>query len=191
MLLTLRGTPFLYYGEEIGQRNIVVPNARAFDPPARRANALFRWWNRHQCRGPLAWTTGAGGGFSAGPSWLPLPADAAERNVAAQAADPDSVLSFYRRLMWLRRATAALHAGSQELVGSGDREVLAYIRRSDHGAALVALNFSSRPGRIVVPPEGAGRPWRISLSTHRHSADEVLAGHLTLAPLEAVIALAG
>ena len=58
LLLTLRGTPFLYYGEEIGLRNLSIPNSQAADPPARRANLLFRWWNRDQARGPMPWRNG-------------------------------------------------------------------------------------------------------------------------------------
>jgi alpha-glucosidase len=191
MLLTLRGTPFLYYGEEIAQRNLVVANAEAFDPPARRASPLFRWWNRDQCRGPVAWHGGPGGGFTTGRPWLPLSPDASVRNVAAQSADSQSVLSFYRRLLWLRREMSALRAGSQELVDTGKPDVLAYTRRAADGGAFVALNFASRPARVVVPPAGLGTSWRISLSTHPRTAEEALQGEATLAPLEALIAVDG
>jgi alpha-glucosidase len=187
MLLALRGTPFLYYGEEIAQRNLVVPNSRAFDPPARRAGLFFRWWNRDQCRGPLAWRRD--GGFTTGTPWLPLSSDAPARNVEAQAADPGSVLAFYRRLLWLRRATPSLSTGAQELLDVPDPEVLAFVRRAAPDAALVVLNLASRPAAIQVPAVDAEARWRLALSTHDRSEGELEAGDLILHPLEALIAL--
>jgi alpha-glucosidase len=189
MLLTLRGTAFLYYGEEVAQRNLVVSNAEAFDPPARRNSFLFRWWNRDQARGPLAWRPGPGGGFSAGRPWLPLTPDAEERNVARQDADPDSVLSFYRRLVWLRRATPALQEGAQELLDTGEPDVLAYVRRVDEGSALVVLNFAARQLRVRVALPTHGRSWRVAVSTHVRASGEAIGPTVDVRPLEAVIAV--
>ena len=189
MLLTLRGAAFLYYGEEIGQRNIVVPNAEAADPPARRASLLFPWWNRDQCRGPMSWRGGPGAGFTTGRPWLPIAPDAATRNVARQSAEPDSVLSFYRQLIWLRRDTPVIGEGSQELIEVGDADVLAYVRRLGDSSALVLLNFASRAASIDVPPPVPGRSWRIALSTHRHAQVDGLGERVTLNPLEALVGL--
>lgn len=188
MLLTLRGTAFLYYAEEIAQRNLVVPNAQAFDPPARRAGFLFKWWNRDQARGPMAWQPGPGGGFTTGESWLPLPPDVDVRNVEAQSAESESVLSYYRRLLRLRRETPVLNAGAFELLEAGHPDVLAYIRRFEGAAALVLLNFASRPAAVRVP-DATGETWRITLSTHPRGADEALGASVSLAPLEALIAI--
>src|SRR6185369_9957816 len=88
LLLTLRGTPFVYYGEELAMRNLDIPNELALDPPARRASATFPWWNRDQARGPMQWRPGPGGGFTTGQPWLPLGAEADRRNVAVEAVDP-------------------------------------------------------------------------------------------------------
>ena len=191
MLLTLRGMAFLYYGEEIAQRNIVVPNATAFDPPARRARLLFRWWNRDQCRAPMSWRGGPGAGFTTGRPWLPVSPDAPDRNVARQSAEPDSVLSFYRRLIWLRRDTPVLGEGSQELIDVGDADVLAYVRRLTDSSAIVLLNFASRSATIDLPPPGSGRSWRVALSTHHHAPTEALGERVTLNPLEALVGLHG
>jgi alpha-glucosidase len=192
LLVTLRGTPFLYYGEEIGQRNLVVPNEQAIDPPARRASLLFPWWNRDQARGPMAWNAGPGGGFTTGTPWLPLSPDASSRNVAAESADPASVLAWYRKVVWLRRATPALQVGDQEIVDVGDRDVLAYVRRSDAGAAFVALSFADRPASIRVPPgPDATHAWTVALSTHGREPGTSLPADLTLAPNEALIATTG
>ena len=101
VLLTIRGTPFLYYGEEIGLGDVAIPVGEIIDPPARRAlvDPDFEWWNRDQCRSPMPWTAEAGHGFTTGRPWLRFGDDAADRNVATQTSDPDSVLATYRRLI--------------------------------------------------------------------------------------------
>ena len=189
MLLTLRGAAFMYYGEELGMRDLVVPNSEAADPPARRASLLFRWWNRDQSRAPMSWRGGPGGGFTTGRPWLPVAPDAADRNVARQSAEPDSILSFYRRLVWLRRQTPVLGLGDEELADVGDEDVLAYVRHLDGDSAVILLNFASRPATVAVPGAGADRRWRIALSTHDRDPAARLDGRLTLRPLEALIAL--
>ena len=86
VLLTLRGTPFLYYGEEIGLGDVAIPVDEIIDPPARRAlvDPDFEWWNRDQCRTPMPWTAEAGHGFTTGRPWLRFGDDAADRNVATR-----------------------------------------------------------------------------------------------------------
>ena len=190
MLLTLRGTPFLYYGEEIALRNLSIPNAEAADPPARRASLLFPWWNRDQARGPMPWTGVAGAGFSTGRPWLPLAPDASRRNVGEQEADPGSVLRTYRSMLRLRRATPALRDGDQDLVEQADTDVLSYLRHAADGVAFVALNFASRPATISVPAAGVGRAWRVAFSTTRRPDGEAVPETAVLAPLEALVATA-
>jgi len=187
MLLTLRGTPFLYYGEEIGLRNLSIPNGQALDPPARRAGFLFPWWNRDQARGPMPWDGGPGAGFSSGRPWLPVGPDAAQRNVAAEASDAASILATYRRLLRLRRSNEALISGSQELLARGAAGVLAYIRRAGSDAAFVALNFGSGRARIDVPVASPGRAWRVAFSTTERVIGDEVAGATSLAPLEALV----
>ena len=190
MLLTLRGTPFLYYGEEIGQRDLVIPNAAAFDPQARRSSRHSPAWNRDQCRGPIAWSGEPGGGFSMGRPWLPLSPDAPRRNVATQASEADSVFSHYRRALWLRRSTPALRDGDQQIIVAEDPAIFAYRRRSGTSAALVVLNFEARRTAFGAMPAAApGREWRLALSTAPHAANEALAGAITLEPLEALVAV--
>ncbi len=89
LLLTLRGTPFLYYGEEIGQRNLSIPSAQAFDPPARRSSFLFPWWNRDQARGPMSVAQLAPApGSPRARRGCRSRRTPRRRNVAVQAADP-------------------------------------------------------------------------------------------------------
>ncbi|HET9852587.1 MAG TPA: alpha-glucosidase [Candidatus Limnocylindrales bacterium] len=190
MLLTLRGTPFLYYGEEIALRNLDIPNDRALDPPARRASWLFPWWNRDQARGPMPWRPGSGAGFTSGTPWLPLPPDADTRNVERQAADPGSVLAWYRSVLALRGATPALQRGSQVLLDPGPANVLAYRRELDGTFVLVALNFGGTEATIEAPVPPEGRTWRSMLSTHPRSDGAPLATTVTLAPFEALVASA-
>ena len=154
LLLTLRGTPFLYYGEEIALGNIRVPRKEIVDPPARRYWPLPLWWNRDGCRSPMPWTGEPNGGFTTGQPWLRLAPDHAIRNVAAQAADPGSVLSTYRRLLALRRTLPALQVGSFRWVVRARESVLAYRRdaagevgpRRDQPRRGVGVGGARRPG---------------------------------------------
>ena len=149
ILLTLRGTPFLYYGEELGMGDIRVPRAQAIDPPARRADWSFPWWNRDGCRSPMPWTAEANGGFTppGARPWLPLVPDASTRNVATQATDPGSVLATYRRLLATRRRLPALQRGGYRPLASGDDDVLAWVRTHPTEDVLVLVNFAARPVR--------------------------------------------
>lgn len=166
LALTLRGTPFLYYGEEIALRDVAVPKAEIVDPPARRASILFPWWNRDQARAPMPWGPGRNGGFTtAERPWMRMAPDFATRNVAVQSADPTSVLSFYRRLLWLRRAEPTLHRGSlRSLAVTGD--VVSYERQLDDEVAHVVLNFGNRSAEVTLPHAPSGRTWTAVLTTH-------------------------
>jgi alpha-glucosidase len=185
LLLTLRGTPFLYYGEEIGLRDVAVPWAEIQDPAARRSRFLSSWWNRDQARAPMPWGLGPNAGFSTARPWLRMSPESATRNVASQTADPRSVLSYYRRLIWLRRSRSALSVGSYEAVGIGDASVFAYLRRAADQAALVVLGFGRRAVTVALPESPSGRPWRAILSTHDPLPPA--GDRLELRPLEAVI----
>jgi alpha-glucosidase len=157
LLLTNRGTPFLYYGEEIGLTDVHVSAAEIQDPPARRASDRFPWWNRDQCRSPMPWTSGPHGGFTTGRPWLPLIPSYHIRNVEREAADPGSVFATYRRLMNVRRRWTALHSGTIALVPSSDRDVLTYLREAGDERVFVAVNFATEPRLAAVPP-GSWQP---------------------------------
>jgi alpha-glucosidase len=166
LLLTLRGTPFLYYGEEIGLGDIKVSRKEIVDPPARRYWPLRLWWNRDQCRAPMPWSDEPNGGFTTGRPWLRLAADYPTRNVAAQAADSRSVLSAYRELLALRRTLPALQAGSFRWVIRARDEVLAYRRDAPGESVLVAINLGAEA--MSVPfgdPATAALTWEPVYST--------------------------
>ena len=142
LLLTLRGTPTLYYGDELGMPNGVIPPDWVKDPWEKRAPGLGL--GRDPARTPMPWTAAPNAGFTdpdADP-WLPL-GDTAVRNVEAQATDPASELALTRRLIQLRRASEALHGGRYRSLDAPDG-VYAYERTSTDGAErfLVVLNFT-------------------------------------------------
>ncbi|HEX5148078.1 MAG TPA: alpha-glucosidase [Candidatus Limnocylindrales bacterium] len=191
ILLTLRGTPFLYYGEELGLGDIAVRREEAIDPPARRASLFFPWWNRDGCRSPMPWTGEPNAGFTSPGvrTWLPLVPDAGTRNVATQAADPDSVLATYRRLLATRRSLRALRTGTFRRVGTDQGDVLAWIRAAAGDEVLVVVNFAPRPVAVVLGAEAGRGGWVRVDGTHREPGPPIDAGrHLSLRPLEAVIA---
>ena len=179
--LTLRGTPFLYYGEEIGARDIVVPVGDAQD---RAAVQMAGWWNRDGCRAPMAWSGDPRAGFSAGDSWLPIPSDAASRNVERQRASETSVLAHYRRLLTLRRGSAALRSGDLTLVDVGDPDVLAYRREAGDETALVVVRFGLVAGEIELPRIDGS--WSVALSSHDLETRTV-GSRVTMRPLEALV----
>ena len=178
LLLTLRGTPFIYYGEEIGMREGDIPREEIMDPPGRRYWPLYK--GRDGCRTPMQWDAALNAGFSAGKPWLSINPDYARRNVQAQRDDPHSLLNYYRRLIELRRQSPALLHGNYRALGR-PVEVWAYERATQKQRMIVALNFFSRPAQISV-----GGDWCVRLSSVERS-DRNVFGTLVLAPNEAVI----
>src|SRR3954452_17220519 len=111
LLMTLRGTPFLFAGDEIGMQQVEIPKDRVQDPFEKLVGGYGL--NRDPERSPMRWDGSSRGGFSAAEPWLPM-GDPAERNVAQQQADKTSILALYRRLLALRREEQALLLGDQQ-----------------------------------------------------------------------------
>ena len=186
LLLTLRGTPFLYYGEEIGARDVDVPPEESVDPPATVGDPQFRWWDRSRCRTPMAWTGEADAGFGSPRPWLRFAPDVGSRNVAAQALEPDSVLATYRRLIAARRGSAALNQGAFEWLRLETPSVLGWRRRSGADEAVVLLNVANEDVDVTVD---LGRPVRSMVGTHLLPPRVPGAGgRLSLRPLEGIVA---
>jgi alpha-glucosidase len=153
LLLTLRGTPTLYYGDELGMPDADVPPEQMRDPEGRVDPSL----SRDPQRAPMQWSTGAGRGFTDGEPWLPFAAGVAP--VDEQAADPGSMLSLTRRLLAARRASPALHEGDWAPLDA-PAGVLAYRRRAGDDERVVLLNLGDEPR----PVELAGE-WEVELTT--------------------------
>ena len=109
---------------------------------------------------------------------------AASRNVERQRASESSVLAHYRRLLALRRGSAALRTGDLALVDVGDPDVLAYLRRAGDEVALVVVRFGLRGGEIELPP--AAGPWRVVLSSH-DQAKPTVGSRVAVRPIEAIV----
>jgi alpha-glucosidase len=183
LLLTLRGTPTLYYGDEIGMREVMIPPERQQDPWGRRVPGL----GRDGCRMPMAWDDGPMAGFTtAERAWLPLHEDHEARNVASQLADPRSLLTLYRRMLALRRSSPALQGGAYRPLDDVPADCFVFLRETPGETRLVALNFSGEAQRV----EGIG-PAELLLSTHLDwQAGARVHGPLTLRAHEgAVLAL--
>ncbi|MGK2911720.1 MAG: alpha-amylase family glycosyl hydrolase [Sphingobium sp.] len=148
LLLTLRGTPTLYQGDEIGIGKVDIPPERIRDPQHSRQPSLDI--GRDRSRTPMPWDASTNAGFTTGEPWLPINADWPERNVAAQAADPDSMLTLYRTLLGLRRSTPALAIGSYAATAADD-DVLAYQRAYNGDRLLIALNLAPQPRQLLLP----------------------------------------
>jgi alpha-glucosidase len=140
MLLTLRGTPFLYYGDELALPDAELDPAKALDPVPHRTGDPSR--NRDGCRTPMQWDGGPGAGFTDGAvPWLPF---ADDRSVAAQREDPGSTLHLVRDLIALRRERSDLREGGYQAV-----EGAAWVYRRGEGT-VVALNLSDSPVSVGV-----------------------------------------
>jgi alpha-glucosidase len=176
LLLTLRGTPTLYYGDEIGMQNVPIPFEAVQDPFERRVPGMGL--GRDPVRTPMQWSAAPQAGFTTGRPWLPLPGDFRDLNVARQREDPRSMLALHKALIALRRDEPALQLGRLELLETPP-QALAYIREDRF---LVALNIGSKEKRMTLP-----RPAAIVLSTHLDRAGERVAGTLHLRPDEGVV----
>ena len=162
LLLTLRGTPLLYYGDELGMQQAEVTGDAVRDPANRRDGA----------RTPMQWTGAAGAGFTGEgvEPWLPF-GDAAKRNVEAQRGDPDSHLRLVRDLVALRRDRVELRAGSYESLPSPSGSWA--WRRG--GATVIGVNLSD--AEVAVD----GVDGRIAIATDRSRDGEAVVGALRLA----------
>ena len=194
LLLTLRGTPTCYYGDELGMQDVPIPPEKIQDPPAVNQPEIAHMVGRDPERTPMQWADSPNAGFSAPEVqdlWLPIAADYREVNVTRQLEDPYSFINFFRRLLRYRKATPALlwgnyrslHAGSQE----AQQNCFVYERKADDGGIIVALNFSGQDQKLSLSGFGRGR---IVLSTKLDREEEVdLAGFSLRADEGCIIAV--
>jgi len=182
LLLTLRGTPTLYYGDEIGMQQVAIAPDQVRDPFEMNVPGLGV--GRDGCRTPMQWDATRNGGFSTVTPWLPLAAGAMHDNVSNMAADPTSILSLYKRLIELRKHRPALRWGSFELVAAKD-DLLVYLRKADDSSLMITLNFGSEPAALVS--DAVALRGSILLSTFLDRDGEAISGSLDLRGNEGLI----
>lgn len=169
LLLTLRGTPALYYGDEIGMTNIENPDVR--DPDGQRT--------------PMQWDGSANSGFTRGTPWLPVDDDYPVVNVEAQSADPVSMLQLYRRLTQLRRRSDALARGEYKPL-TVTADLVAFTREFGGECLLIALNLGAEPLAVSFSQAGGPRA-TVLVSTHLDRSEDITDGEVNLRADEGVI----
>ena len=182
LLLTIKGTPFIYYGEEIGMRNTKIAYSDIKDPLGKRFRPFFS--GRDKARTPMQWNPGLHGGFTLGHPWLPVNADSISRNVEAYNNDHSSLLNFYRTLIRIRKANTALQQGRWVPLIAGRSVILAYARILNDERIVVILNFTSRKKKISLPEHSFGN---VLFSTHRNTEDIFYFQALRIYPFEVSI----
>ena len=157
MYLTLRGTPIMYYGEELGMTN-TDPKTRdeVKDPIGKLGWPAEK--GRDGERTPMQWTSATNAGFSTTKPWLPVAPDYATRNVEAELKAPDSVLNFYKRVLALRRNEPALKLGDYTALNTDDENVFSYVRKHNNQAVIVALNMTPEPQTVKFDLSAQGFP---------------------------------
>ena len=182
LLLTIKGTPFIYYGEEIGMRNTKIRHQDIQDPLGKRFWPFFS--GRDKARTPMQWSSSKHGGFTIGQPWLPLNADAVQRNVENQDKDKTSLLKLYRILIKIRRDHHALRQGRWVPLIAGQNGILAYARIHLEQRIVVVLNFTAGKKRISLPEHSFGN---VLFSTHRDIEDIYYFQDLRIYPFEVSI----
>ena len=187
LLLTVRATPLLYYGEEIGMRTT---------PPARKEDVqdpigILGWpkeKGRDGERTPMQWDTSKNAGFTTSDHpWLPIPPSASKYNVQVESQEPESIFTFYRRLIDLRRNQNGLRNGSYQTLGPDNANVLAYLRKNPGVGAsvLVVLNMSGQPQMVSYDLSGYGIKLKVAkplLAAPEITGKTVDLSSLTIAP---------
>lgn len=180
LLLTSRGTPTLYYGDELGMTQPVIPPEDQLDPWGRAGEVV----GRDGCRTPMQWDGSVHGGFSApgtASTWLPVHPDHVTRNVATQLSDEDSILNLHRRLLAARKASPALQLGDYLPLDGLPDGVLGWERISGDDRRVVLLNLATRYEFV----DGVHGTIEVASTVHREH--ERVTGRLLLAAHEGVV----
>jgi alpha-glucosidase len=180
LLLTLRGTPTMYYGDEIGMAQVAIPPERVRDPFQKNVPGLAV--GRDGSRTPMQWDGTSNAGFSQTEPWLPVAEDFAAINVATQREQPTSIYNLYRGLIALRNSSSALMTGSyRPLASQGD--ALIFARECAEERVLVALNLGNAPA-VVSMEDAAGV---ILVSSHLDRRGERVGARIELRPNEGLV----
>jgi alpha-glucosidase len=182
LLLTLRGTPTLYYGDELGMHQVAIAPDKVRDPFEKNVPGIGV--GRDGCRTPMQWNAGPYAGFSTSVPWLPLSDDFIHENVVNLEADSGSILSLYKALIDLRRRLPQLVSGAYVPIAA-EGDLLVYRRECGGEFVVVALNLGAKP--ISFASEAIGPRGEILLSTFLDRQGEKTYGALNLRGDEGVI----
>ncbi len=182
MLLTLRGTPFIYYGEEIGMKNCSIPLRHIKDPAGKRFWPIYR--GRDCSRAPMQWSDEPNAGFSRSCSWLPIDSNYRTINVKNQIKDRYSLLNFFKDCIHLRKKHTALTYGLWEPLEKGKHGIFAYLCKTDQETLCIILNFNNNPTMLNHRYEAQ---WKVLYSTHRSKFEHFADLRMQCYPYEATI----
>ncbi len=188
--LTTRGTPQMYYGEELGMRTTDPARVEDVHDPIGKLG-----WPKEKGRDgertPMQWDSSAGAGFtSATKPWLPIPPSVSRYNVDTESKDPNSILNTYKRLLALRKTEPALRDGVQVSVGN-DPDVFAYLRKTGDETVFVLLNMSARERTLSFKPDelqGSNTSQLTPLYSSTPTATSISPTHIELPPFGALVA---
>lgn len=179
MQLTVRGTPYLYYGEEIGMRDITLTRSQIQDPVGKQYWPFNK--GRDGCRSPMQWSAKQNAGFTTGEPWLPVNKDFPVRNVESQVNSPSSMLSFYKELIRLRRTHPALNAGKLEMIQVDHEDLLVYQRVLNEQKILIVLNFSKEIATYQLPTQEFNK-WELLYAGNEAMVAQMTENSLNLPP---------
>lgn len=183
LLLTLRGTPTLYYGDEIGMKDVPIPMEEVMDPQG--LNMPDKNLSRDPARTPMQWDESDNAGFSKSRPWLRVDRHYRKTNVALERNDPESMLHLYRMLISLRNIEPSLAAGKYIAVFT-DHQMMAYIREEEgHSSFLILLNFTHRP--CYFRQTQTAYSGKVVLSTISGQSGHEVSGNILLSGDEAII----
>ncbi|MBO4395842.1 MAG: alpha-glucosidase [Eubacterium sp.] len=203
ILLTLRGTPFLFEGEELGYKNIAWPSINDYDDlnsfgqfetaveeglsDEEAMQCVYRF-SRDNARTPMQWNSGENAGFTTGTPWLPIHEDYKTGNAESEAADQQSVLSWYHQLAKFRQGNQILVDGDYKEIMSDSEQVYSFVRQSGDKKFIVAVNFTGEAATLDLSEAGVTDPSEanVALSSYTDLGQPVTnAGELR--PYEAVV----
>jgi alpha-glucosidase len=184
LLLTLRGTPTIYYGEELGMENVEIPPHMEQDPAGLRVPGIGL--GRDPERTPMQWDSSPNAGFAPEGvmTWLPLAPDYETRNVAVEKADPKSILNLTNELLELRKSHPALAVGDYAAIDGVPDECYVYTRSTTGQRMLVALNLTNQEHQFTLPYTGTGQ---VVTSTGKDRTGKISLTFMVLQPNEGIL----
>lgn len=182
LLLTLRGTPFIYYGDEIGMENSRIPKKDIKDPYGKKFWPFYT--GRDKARTPMQWDDTENAGFSKTAPWLPVNESYKSLNVESQLKEKSSILNFYKRLIEVRKKYKSLSIGTWFPIANGSKNILVYKRCYGKEEVIIILNFSFLRNSFSCQELNSAS---VIVSTHKKENTRIETNHIILQPYEASV----